>query len=252
MDMSPVLEYLRNGNPFLNTAAPPPIYHFQLPSWNSPAAEIIRGNNINAQQLPVIASTFQSIVPTTPASSSPAYAAMPSTASSSPCAPMAINTSGGLAATSMGLTFVVNGVTYPRIENERFKVLQQENDKLKKRNNHLKDKVRDSLSKSTTNVSQASLSNTRICPADRFVLMGLRTCLDQREHLSGQNYWTVISTPHVNILESSIDHLCRKAQKDKIAIDDRHQATEKCAYILQASHSSPQVFNISIDSETIS
>ncbi|KAG9531294.1 hypothetical protein KCU99_g2273, partial [Aureobasidium melanogenum] len=53
MDMSPVLEYLRNGNPFLNTAAPPPIYHFQLPSWNSPAAEIIRGNNINAQQLPV-------------------------------------------------------------------------------------------------------------------------------------------------------------------------------------------------------
>jgi hypothetical protein len=54
---------------------------------------------------------------------------------------------------------------------ERFKVLQQENDKLKKRNKHLKDKVRDSLSKSTTNVSQASLSNTRICPADRFVLM---------------------------------------------------------------------------------
>ncbi|KAG9564092.1 hypothetical protein KCU71_g6510, partial [Aureobasidium melanogenum] len=53
MDMSPALEYLRNGSPFLNTAASPPTYHFQLPSWNSSAAEIIRGNNINAQQLPV-------------------------------------------------------------------------------------------------------------------------------------------------------------------------------------------------------
>ncbi|KAH0381711.1 hypothetical protein KCU92_g6882, partial [Aureobasidium melanogenum] len=119
MDMSPVLEYLRNGNPFLNTAAPPPIYHFQLPSWNSPAAEIIRGNNINAQQLPV-SNAPRGPVPVLALirlSYSPAYAAMPSTASSSPCAPMAIDTSGGLAATSMGLTFVVNGVTYPRIEN---------------------------------------------------------------------------------------------------------------------------------------
>ncbi|KAH0021040.1 hypothetical protein KCU78_g6270, partial [Aureobasidium melanogenum] len=63
----------------------------------------------------------------------------------------------------------------------------------------------------------------------------------------------VISTRHANILERFIDHLCRNVQKDKIAIDDRHQATEKCAYILQASHSSPpQVFNIPIDSEIIS
>ncbi|KAG9966431.1 hypothetical protein KCU61_g1094, partial [Aureobasidium melanogenum] len=53
MDMSPALEYLRDGNPFLNTAASPPTYHFQLPSWNSSAAEVIRGNNIHAQQLPV-------------------------------------------------------------------------------------------------------------------------------------------------------------------------------------------------------
>ncbi|KAH0153903.1 hypothetical protein KCU67_g9280, partial [Aureobasidium melanogenum] len=63
----------------------------------------------------MVASTFQSIAPTTPTSSSPAYAAMPGAASSSsPRAPVAINTGGGLAATNMGLTLVVNSVTYPK------------------------------------------------------------------------------------------------------------------------------------------
>ncbi|KAG9527792.1 hypothetical protein KCU93_g4856, partial [Aureobasidium melanogenum] len=62
------------------------------------------------------ASTLQSIAPATHPSNSPAYVAMPGAATSSR-APVAINTGGCLAATSMGLTLVVNGVTYPRIEN---------------------------------------------------------------------------------------------------------------------------------------
>ncbi|KAG9753945.1 hypothetical protein KCU73_g5771, partial [Aureobasidium melanogenum] len=62
------------------------------------------------------ASIFQSIAPATHPSNSPAYVAMPGAATSSR-APVAINTGGVLAATSMGLTLVVNGVTYPRIEN---------------------------------------------------------------------------------------------------------------------------------------
>jgi hypothetical protein len=62
------------------------------------------------------ASTFQSIAPATHPSNSPAYVAIPGAAATSSRAPVAINTGGGLAATSMGLTLVVNGVTYPRIE----------------------------------------------------------------------------------------------------------------------------------------
>ncbi|KAH0161599.1 hypothetical protein KCU67_g6274, partial [Aureobasidium melanogenum] len=72
------------------------------------------------------ASIFQSIAPATHPSNSAAYVAMPGAATSSR-APMAINTGGVLAATSMGLTLVVNGVTYPRIENGKERWLEQEN-----------------------------------------------------------------------------------------------------------------------------
>ncbi|KAG9671543.1 hypothetical protein KCU99_g4765, partial [Aureobasidium melanogenum] len=60
----------------------------------------------------MVAATFQPIAPATHLSNSPACAAMPGAATSSR-APVAVNT----AATSMGLTLVVGGVTYPRIEN---------------------------------------------------------------------------------------------------------------------------------------
>ncbi|KAG9962261.1 hypothetical protein KCU61_g4869, partial [Aureobasidium melanogenum] len=65
----------------------------------------------------MVASSFPSTAPATPPSSSAANAAMPGAASSSSHAPVAIKTGGGLAAASMGLNLVVNGVTYPRIEN---------------------------------------------------------------------------------------------------------------------------------------
>ncbi|KAG9595279.1 hypothetical protein KCU77_g5733, partial [Aureobasidium melanogenum] len=66
----------------------------------------------------MVASSFPSTAPATPPSNSPANAAMPGAASSSSSrAPVVIKTGDGLAAASMGLTLVVNGVTYPRIEN---------------------------------------------------------------------------------------------------------------------------------------
>ncbi|KAH0374086.1 hypothetical protein KCU65_g343, partial [Aureobasidium melanogenum] len=81
----------------------------------------------------------------------------------------------------------------------------------------------------------------------------------------GQDYWAAVSSRHAIILESFDDHLCRKAQEGKIAIDDRLETyprwnfrggpntTEKCAYIFQAAHNTPpKLFNISIDSEVIS
>ncbi|KAG9603751.1 hypothetical protein KCU77_g1627, partial [Aureobasidium melanogenum] len=57
------------------------------------------------------------VSPATPPSSSFIPAGLSGAASSSSRAPVAISTGGGLAATTMGSTLVVNGVTFPRIEN---------------------------------------------------------------------------------------------------------------------------------------
>ncbi|KAH0351958.1 hypothetical protein KCU81_g2096, partial [Aureobasidium melanogenum] len=80
----------------------------------------------------------------------------------------------------------------------------------------------------------------------------------------GRDCWTTISSRHAIILESFDDHLCRKAQEGKIAIDDRldtyrrwnfrggPNTTKKCVYIFQTAHNTPpKLFSISIDSEII-
>ncbi|KAG9857984.1 hypothetical protein KCU68_g910, partial [Aureobasidium melanogenum] len=65
----------------------------------------------------MVASTSPYSTPATPLSSSPAPAGFSGAVSSSSRASVAISNDGGLPATTMGLTLVVNGVTYPRIEN---------------------------------------------------------------------------------------------------------------------------------------